>query len=196
MGVDAYRARCEAADWTDITERSGIAKEDIQQLADTILSGDKKLITCWAMGLTQHRNAVATIREVCNLHMILGAIGRPGAGLCPVRGHSNVQGDRTVGIFEKMPEWFHDAMDAEFAFKSPRKHGYDVVESILAMHRGEGKVFVALGGNFLQATPDTSFTAKALQNCNVTAHISTKLCLLYTSPSPRDQRGSRMPSSA
>ena len=175
VGVDAYRARCEAADWADITERSGIAKEDIQQLADTILSGDKKLITCWAMGLTQHRNAVATIREVCNLHMILGAIGRPGAGLCPVRGHSNVQGDRTVGIFEKMPEWFHDAMDAEFAFKSPRKHGYDVVESILAMHRGEGKVFVALGGNFLQATPDTSFTAKALQNCNVTAHISTKL---------------------
>ena len=175
VGVDAYRARCESADWSDITERSGIAKEDIQQLADTILRGDKKLVTCWAMGLTQHRNAVATIREVCNLHMILGAIGKPGAGLCPVRGHSNVQGDRTVGIFEKMPEWFHDAIDQEFEFKSPRKHGYDVVESILAMHRGEGKVFVALGGNFLQATPDTSFTAKALQNCNLTAHISTKL---------------------
>ena len=175
VGADAYRARCEAADWDDITARCGIDKKDIIELVDTILRGENKLITCWAMGLTQHRNAVATIREVCNLHMILGALGKPGAGLCPVRGHSNVQGDRTVGIFEKMPEWFHDAIDQEFEFKSPRKHGYDVVESILAMHRGEGKVFVALGGNFLQATPDTSFTAEALQNCNLTAHISTKL---------------------
>ena len=175
VGVDAYRTRCEAADWDDITARCGIDKKDIIELVDTILRGENKLITCWAMGLTQHRNAVATIREVCNLHMILGALGKPGAGLCPVRGHSNVQGDRTVGIFEKMPEWFHDAIDQEFEFKSPRKHGYDVVESILAMHRGEGKVFVALGGNFLQATPDTNLTAKALTNCNLTAHISTKL---------------------
>lgn len=175
QGIEAYRQRCEAADWNDITEKAGITKEEIQKLADTILRGKRKLVTCWAMGLTQHRNAVATIREICNLHLMLGAIGRPGAGLCPVRGHSNVQGDRTVGIFEKMPDWFHDAIDQEFGIQSPRKHGYDTVESILAMHRGEGKVFFALGGNFLQASPDTEFTAKALQNCNLTAHISTKL---------------------
>ncbi|BDS08147.1 formate dehydrogenase subunit alpha [Oceaniferula spumae] len=175
QGIDAYRARCEAADWQDITAKSGISKEAIQQLADTVLRGERKLVTCWAMGLTQHRNAVATIREVCNLHLMLGAIGRPGAGLCPVRGHSNVQGDRTVGVFEKMPDWFHDAIDQEFNITSPRKHGYDTVQAILAMHREPGKVFVALGGNFLQATPDTGFTAKALQNCSLTCHISTKL---------------------
>ncbi|MBK1830054.1 FdhF/YdeP family oxidoreductase [Verrucomicrobiaceae bacterium R5-34] len=175
QGIDAYRTRCEAVTWENITEKCGIAKEEIQQLADTILRGERKLVTCWAMGLTQHRNAVATIREVCNLHMMLGAIGRPGAGLCPVRGHSNVQGDRTVGIFEKMPAWFHDAMDREFGITTNREHGYDTVEAILAMHREPGKVFIALGGNFLQASPDTSFTAKALQNCSLTVHISTKL---------------------
>ncbi|MBK1855099.1 FdhF/YdeP family oxidoreductase [Verrucomicrobiaceae bacterium 5K15] len=175
QGIDAYRTRCEAVTWENITEKCGIAKEEIQQLADTILRGERKLVTCWAMGLTQHRNAVATIREVCNLHMMLGAIGRLGAGLCPVRGHSNVQGDRTVGIFEKMPAWFHDAMDREFGITTNREHGYDTVEAILAMHREPGKVFIALGGNFLQASPDTSFTAKALQNCSLTVHISTKL---------------------
>jgi molybdopterin-dependent oxidoreductase alpha subunit len=140
-----------------------------------VLSGDKKLITCWAMGLTQHKNAVATIREVANIHLLIGAIGRPGAGLCPVRGHSNVQGDRTVGIYEKMPEPFLAAQDKEFAMTCPREHGYDTVEAILAMHQGDAKVFFALGGNFLQATPDTHFTGQALQNCDLTCQVSTKL---------------------
>jgi len=174
-GLEAYRSLCDAADYADLCERAGVSREDISQLADTVLSGEKKLITCWAMGLTQHKNAVATIREVTNVHLLLGAIGRPGAGLCPVRGHSNVQGDRTVGIYEKMPEPFLAALDEVFGINAPRKHGYDTVEAILAMHSGDAKVFFALGGNFLQATPDTSFTAKALQNCTLTCQVSTKL---------------------
>jgi molybdopterin-dependent oxidoreductase alpha subunit len=127
------------------------------------------------MGLTQHKNAVATIQEVVNIHLLLGAIGRESAGLCPVRGHSNVQGDRTMGVFEKMPAWFHDNLDREFAFQSPRHHGFDTVAAIKAMHEGRAKVFYALGGNFLQATPDTEYTAEALRRCSLTVHICTKL---------------------
>jgi molybdopterin-dependent oxidoreductase alpha subunit len=127
------------------------------------------------MGLTQHKNAVATIQEVVNIHLLLGAIGRESAGLCPVRGHSNVQGDRTMGVFEKMPAWFHDNLDREFGFQSPRHHGYDTVAAIKAMHEGRAKVFYALGGNFLQATPDTEYTAEALRKCSLTVHICTKL---------------------
>lgn len=187
QGIDAYQLRCEDATWDDLTSQSGIARDAIEQLANTLLRGDRKIITCWAMGLTQHRNAVATIREIANLHLILGALGRPGAGLCPVRGHSNVQGDRTVGIFEKMPESFLAALDEEFGITCPRKHGYDVVDAIHAMHRSgpdrsnnlttadSPKVFFALGGNFLQASPDTDFTAQALSNCTLTCHVSTKL---------------------
>lgn len=175
QGIDTYRALCESADYHDLCQRAGVKREEVSELADTILRGEKKLITCWAMGLTQHRNAVATIREICNTHLLLGAIGRPGAGLCPVRGHSNVQGDRTVGIYEKMPEPFLAALDREFDITCPRKHGYDTVESILAMHRGDAKTFFALGGNFLQASPDTEFTAQALSNCTLTCHVSTKL---------------------
>jgi molybdopterin-dependent oxidoreductase alpha subunit len=127
------------------------------------------------MGLTQHRNAVATIREIANLHLLLGAVGRPGAGICPVRGHSNVQGDRTVGIFEKMPESFLAALEKQAGIRVPRHHGFDTVGSILAMHEGRAKVFFALGGNFAQATPDSSFTAEALRKCRLTCHVSTKL---------------------
>ena len=174
-GIDAYRNVCAAADYDDLCKRSGVSRNDVSELADSVLSGDKKLITCWAMGLTQHKNAVATIREVANIHLLIGAIGRPGAGLCPVRGHSNVQGDRTVGIYEKMPEPFLAAQDKEFAMTCPREHGYDTVEAILAMHQGDAKVFFALGGNFLQATPDTHFTGQALQNCDLSCQVSTKL---------------------
>jgi len=127
------------------------------------------------MGLTQHHNAVETIREVVNLHLITGKIGRPRSGLCPVRGHSNVQGDRTMGIWEKMPEAFHAKIDQEFGFESPRKHGYDTVEAIEAMHAGKARVFLGLGGNFLSASPDTHYTAAALRRCQLTAHVSTKL---------------------
>ncbi|BCX48793.1 formate dehydrogenase subunit alpha [Haloferula helveola] len=174
-GYDDYRKTVESTPWERIEELSGISRDAIRELAELMASGERKVITCWAMGLTQHRNAVATIREIVNVHLMLGAIGRPGAGLCPVRGHSNVQGDRTVGIWEKMPEKFLAALDLQAGITSPRKHGVDTVGSILAMHGGEAKVFVGLGGNFAQATPDTSFTAEALRRCRLTCHISTKL---------------------
>jgi molybdopterin-dependent oxidoreductase alpha subunit len=171
----SYKTLLDATPWQDITRMSGLGEVEIRELADTLLGCNRRVITCWAMGLTQHRNSVATIREVVNVHLLLGAIGRPGAGLCPVRGHSNVQGDRTMGIFEKMPEPFLAALDRECGIRSPREHGHDTVASIHAMHRGDAKVFLALGGNFLQATPDTERTAEALRNCELTCQISTKL---------------------
>lgn len=174
-GLEDYEAAVSSTSWELILDDSGLTREDIETLTDTILDKDKKLITCWAMGITQHKNAVAIIREIVNVHLLIGAVGRPGAGLCPVRGHSNVQGDRTMGIFEKLPEWFHIALESHFKFKSPRKHGYDVVEAIHAMHQGDLKAFIALGGNFLQAAPDTNYTAEALRKTNLTCHIATKL---------------------
>jgi len=170
-----YQNLVDATLWEDITHMSGVGEEEIRELAALLADGSRRVITCWAMGLTQHRNAVATIREVVNVHLLLGAIGKIGSGLCPVRGHSNVQGDRTMGIYEQMPEWFLAALDRECGIHSPRRHGHDTVASILAMHRDEAKVFFALGGNFLQATPDTDFTAKALRKCELTCHVSTKL---------------------
>ena len=127
------------------------------------------------MGLTQQTEAVATIQEVVNFLLLGGNMGRPGAGACPVRGHSNVQGDRTMGVWERMDEKFHAALDREFNFVSPREHGFDVVKAIHAMREGKGKVFFAMGGNFLSATPDTETTAVALRQCRLTAHVSTKL---------------------
>jgi len=173
--VEDYESAVSATSWERILTDSGLTREDIETLTDTILDKDKKLITCWAMGITQHKNAVDIIREIVNVHLLIGAIGRPGAGLCPVRGHSNVQGDRTMGIFEKLPEWFHLSLERHFKFQSPRKHGYDVVEAIHAMHQEELKVFIALGGNFLQAAPDTNYTEEALRKTNLTCHIATKL---------------------
>ncbi|MEM9236293.1 MAG: FdhF/YdeP family oxidoreductase, partial [Verrucomicrobiota bacterium] len=174
-GLEDYRRVLEATSWEVIEKMSGIPRGEIEALAALVSSGEKRLITCWAMGLTQHRNAVATIREIINVHLMLGAIGRPGAGLCPVRGHSNVQGDRTVGVWEMMPESFLAALDEQAGITSPRKHGWDTVASILGMQRGEGKVFFALGGNFAQATPDTELTAEGLRQCRLTCHVSTKL---------------------
>ena len=147
-----------------------MVKEAVEMLKEK-----KKIIICWAMGLTQHKNAVDTIREVVNLLLLKGSIGKPGAGTCPVRGHSNVQGDRTMGIVENPSEVFLQAMENRFHFAPPRKPGYDVVQSIKVMHEGSAKVFIALGGNFLSATPDTRFTAAALQKCRLTVHVSTKL---------------------
>ncbi len=143
--------------------------------AAQIFMESERTIFCWAMGLTQHRNAVANIQEIVNLMLLRGQIGKPGAGLCPVRGHSNVQGDRTVGIWERPTAAFLDRLGAEFGFEPPRNHGFDTVKSIQAMHDGQAKVFFALGGNFLSATPDTDFTAAALRRCRLTAHVSTKL---------------------
>ena len=157
-----------------LAQASGIDMADIQQVAD-VLKNKKKIIACWAMGLTQHKNAVNTIKEIANLLLLKGSIGKPGAGTCPVRGHSNVQGDRTMGIYEKPSEKFLQKLEHNFSFTPPKAHGYDVVESIKAMHSGEAKVFIAMGGNFLSATPDTSYTAEALRKCNLTVHVSTKL---------------------
>ncbi len=127
------------------------------------------------MGLTQHKNAVDTIKEVVNLLLLKGSIGKPGAGTCPVRGHSNVQGDRTMGIYEKPSESFLNSIKNAFGFQPPLNHGLDTVEAIHAMHNGIAKVFFAMGGNFLSATPDTTYTASALQKCRLTVHVSTKL---------------------
>ena len=140
-----------------------------------LLLSIRLIIACWAMGITQHKNAVDSIKEIVNLLLLKGSIGKPGAGTCPVRGHSNVQGDRTMGIFEKPSEKLLASIEQNFGFTPPKKHGYDVVKSIKAMHAGKAKIFFAMGGNFLSATPDTNFTAEALQNCTLTVHVSTKL---------------------
>ncbi|MBK1833865.1 FdhF/YdeP family oxidoreductase [Roseibacillus ishigakijimensis] len=173
-GFEEFQAAAEKVEWAELVDQSGLSEEQIRQAAAIFLQAENA-ITCWAMGLTQHHNSVEIIREVVNLHLLTGKIGRPKSGLCPVRGHSNVQGDRTMGIWEKSPESFLARLDQEFAFTSPRKHGYDTVEAIRAMHAGEGRVFFALGGNFLSAAPDTHYTACALRRCQLTAHVSTKL---------------------
>ena len=154
--------------------QTGIDIKIIEEAA-TLIAQKKKIIICWAMGLTQHKNSVDNIRELVNLLLLKGSIGKQGAGTCPVRGHSNVQGDRTMGIWEKPKEAFLDNLEKEFNFKAPRKHGYDVVDAIEAMHQKKARVFIGMGGNFLSATPDTEYTAKALQNCDLTVHVSTKL---------------------
>ena len=154
--------------------QTGIDLKIIEEAA-ALIAQKKKIIICWAMGLTQHKNSVDNIRELVNLLLLKGSIGKQGAGTCPVRGHSNVQGDRTMGIWEKPKEAFLDRLEHEFNFKAPRKHGYDVVAAIEAMHQKKASVFMGMGGNFLSATPDTEYTAKALQNCDLTVHVSTKL---------------------
>jgi len=173
-GFGEFIEALRSASWDEIVTNSGVAKSEIQQ-AVQILCKSTATITCWAMGLTQHKNAVATIQEIVNLALLQGNIGKPGAGLCPVRGHSNVQGDRTMGIWEKPKPQFLDALKREFHFEPPREHGFDTVEAIKAMHEGRATVFFAMGGNFLSATPDTEFTAEALRRCSLTAHVATKL---------------------
>ncbi|HEY4989669.1 MAG TPA: FdhF/YdeP family oxidoreductase, partial [Opitutaceae bacterium] len=173
-GFEELAAHIRATPWEAITAGSGLTEALIREAA-AVAMGARNIIACWAMGLTQHRNAVATIQEVLNFLLLGGNIGRPGAGPCPVRGHSNVQGDRTMGIWEKPTAAFLDRLAAEFSFAPPRGHGLDVVDSIRAMHEGRVKVLFALGGNFLSATPDTEFTAAALRRCRLTAHVSTKL---------------------
>jgi molybdopterin-dependent oxidoreductase alpha subunit len=158
----------------DLLPQTGLPLHEIQE-ATQMIAEQKNIIICWAMGLTQHKNAVDNIRELVNLLLLKGSVGKKGAGTCPVRGHSNVQGDRTMGIWERPKPTFLDKLDQEFEFKSPRKHGYDVVEAIHAMHEQKAKVFFGMGGNFISATPDTEYTAEALQNCDLTVHVSTKL---------------------
>jgi molybdopterin-dependent oxidoreductase alpha subunit len=169
-----YIKSLENEDLEQLSATCGIALDEIKA-ATQLLIDNKKIIVCWAMGLTQHKNSVVTIREVVNLLLLKGSIGIEGGGTCPVRGHSNVQGDRTMGIYEKPPKVLLDNLQKVFDFEPPRKHGFDTVAAIKAMSDKKAKVFIGMGGNFLSATPDTEFTAKALQNCDLTLQISTKL---------------------
>jgi molybdopterin-dependent oxidoreductase alpha subunit len=174
VGYETFIEELRQTDWRQIEESSGLSREQIRKAADVALRCDR-IICCWAMGLTQHRNSVATIEEVMNFLFLKGNIGRPGGGACPVRGHSNVQGDRTMGICARMGLPFLEDLGREFGFEPPREAGLDTVNTIKAMHAGRIRVFLGLGGNFLAASPDTEFTAAALESCELTAHISTKL---------------------
>mgnify|MGYP003671039927 CR=1 FL=1 len=158
----------------DCLKQSGVSKSVFDDTFNLILNNNK-IIICWAMGLTQHENAVDNIRELVNLLLLKGSIGKEGAGTCPVRGHSNVQGDRTVGIWESAPQAFLDKIEAKYGFKPTTKHGYSVIDAIKAMYEKKAKVFFGLGGNFISAVPDTSYSAQASANCNLTVHVSTKL---------------------
>lgn len=173
-GFDAYGTDLRSESWDAICASSAIDEAQIREVA-AVIARSKSLICCWAMGLTQHRNAVANIQEVINLLLLGGHFGRPGAGACPVRGHSNVQGDRTMGIWERPTREFLRALAAEFDFSPPVSPGFSVVEAIEAMHAGKVRVFFALGGNFASATPDTRYTAQALRNCRLTVQVSTTL---------------------
>ncbi|WP_328611846.1 FdhF/YdeP family oxidoreductase [Amycolatopsis sp. NBC_00345] len=173
-GFEDYAKNLRELDWPETERATGLPREQIEHIARMIATSERT-IYCWAMGLTQHKHAVPTISEVANLALMRGMIGKPGAGLCPVRGHSNVQGDRTMGVWEKMPEPFMDALEKEFGIEVPREHGWDTVDSIRAMRDGRGKVFFAMGGNFASATPDSERTEQALRSCSLTVHVSTKL---------------------
>jgi molybdopterin-dependent oxidoreductase alpha subunit len=173
-GLEALAADLRAQSWAEIVEESGLSLEQIHEATDVYCAA-RSVIFCWGMGITQHQNSVATIQAMMGLLMMRGNLGRPGAGACPVRGHSNVQGDRTMGIWEKPPAELLDRIRDVFGFEPPRADGYDTVESIYAMLEGRGKVFIALGGNFASATPDTMQTWKALRRCQLTVHVSTKL---------------------
>jgi molybdopterin-dependent oxidoreductase alpha subunit len=171
---DAFKQDILTTSWPDIEKHSGLTQSQINQAAD-IACASKKTIFCWAMGMTQHKNAVANIQLMTNFLMLQGNLGKPGAGVCPVRGHSNVQGDRTMGIWEKPSATFLDALQQTYDFDVPRKHGYDTIETIQAMAIGQVKVLFALGGNFFRATPDHTATKQALSNCDLTIQVSTKL---------------------
>lgn len=173
-GFDELAKNIHSLSWETLVEQSGISREQIAEAAQLFIRSER-IIACWAMGLTQHKNAVASIQDIVNLLLLRGSIGKPGAGVCPVRGHSNVQGDRTMGIWERPRPEFLDKLKEVFGFEPPRMPGHSTIEAIQAMHDGNGKVFFALGGNFLSATPDTEYTAQALRRCDLTAHVATKL---------------------
>jgi molybdopterin-dependent oxidoreductase alpha subunit len=173
-GFAEYEAAALMTGWNEVLRATGLRRSDIDDLFALVL-GAKSIVVCWAMGLTQHKHAVPTIREVVNFLLLRGNVGRPGAGVCPVRGHSNVQGDRTMGIFERPPAAFLDALREEFGFEPPREHGLDVVRAIRALRDGTAKVFFAMGGNFVAASPDTEVTEAAMRRARLTVHVSTKL---------------------
>jgi len=173
-GFEEFAAAVRAADWSELHAATGLPQQTMRRFAE-LVRWSTSTIVCWAMGLTQHKHAVATLRDVVNLLLLQGNVGRPGAGVCPVRGHSNVQGDRTMGIYEKPSEAFLSALDAEFGFRAPREHGYDTVEAIRAMRDGKVRFFMGMGGNFVSATPDTRVVEAAMRNVDLTVQVSTKL---------------------
>jgi molybdopterin-dependent oxidoreductase alpha subunit len=173
-GFDDFAAHIADLDEAAVLEATGLTPPEIEAFAQEYLAADKVIIT-WAMGLTQQKKAVPTIKEIVNLLLLRGNIGKPGAGASPIRGHSNVQGDRTMGIWEKMPDRFMDAMDAEFGFSVPRKHGYDALQTVEGLQRGDVKVFIAMGGNFVGAISDTTAAEAAMRGASLTVQVSTKL---------------------
>ncbi|MFF9526629.1 FdhF/YdeP family oxidoreductase [Streptomyces achromogenes] len=178
-GFEDFARHARTVDWDDVHAATGLTRQEIEKVRDEVLRSER-VIVCWAMGITQHKHGVPTIREIVNFLMLRGNLGRAGTGACPVRGHSNVQGDRTMGIWEQMPDTFLDALQKEFGFNPPRPHGLDSVNSIKAMLEGRIKVFLALAGNFVRAAPDSEVTEKAMRSCRLTAHISTKLNRSHT----------------
>ncbi|MFF8842043.1 FdhF/YdeP family oxidoreductase [Streptomyces sp. NPDC015127] len=178
-GFEAFAEHARKTSWDDVLAATGLTRAEIEQVHQRVL-GSKKIIVCWAMGLTQQKHGVPTIREVVNFLLLRGNIGRPGAGVCPVRGHSNVQGDRTMGVWEQMPQAFLDALGREFGFTPPAHHGLDAVNSIRAMRDGKAAFFLGVAGNFVRATPDSDVTERALRSCRLTAQISTKLNRSHT----------------
>jgi molybdopterin-dependent oxidoreductase alpha subunit len=173
-GFEEYAAHSRALDWDAVLKATGLDRAQITAAAE-MFRDSSATIVCWAMGITQHKNAVATVKEIVNVTLLQGNIGTPGAGICPVRGHSNVQGDRTMGIWEKMPDRFLDALRDEFGFDPPRHHGFDTVDSIRALRDGRARVFFGMGGNFVAAVSDTDVAEAAMRKADLTVHVSTKL---------------------
>ncbi|MGC0251701.1 FdhF/YdeP family oxidoreductase [Pseudactinotalea sp. Z1748] len=173
-GFEDYAAGLAVTGWADIETASGLSRDQIEELGELLLASEATVFA-WAMGLTQHRHAVPTITEIVNVALLQGNLGKTGAGLLPVRGHSNVQGDRTMGIYEKMPQPFLDALGAEFSFTPPAEHGVDTVNAVRAMRDGRVRFFMAMGGNFVKSAPDTAVTEAALASCAITVHVATKL---------------------
>ncbi|MFI0158545.1 FdhF/YdeP family oxidoreductase [Streptomyces albidoflavus] len=178
-GFETFAEHARKTRWEDVLEATGLTREEIEEVHRRVLAG-RKVIVCWAMGLTQQKHGVPSIREIVNFLLLRGSIGRPGAGVCPVRGHSNVQGDRTMGVWERMPQEFLDALGREFSFTPPAHHGLDAVDSIRAMRDGRASFFLGVAGNFVRATPDSEVTEAALRRCRLTAQISTKLNRSHT----------------
>ncbi|MGZ4710867.1 MAG: FdhF/YdeP family oxidoreductase, partial [Acidimicrobiales bacterium] len=172
-GYDEYAEHLRHLDWDLVLRSTGLSRAEIEEAA-AMLAASSKTIICWAMGITQHRNGVATVKEISNLAFLQGNIGKPGAGLFPVRGHSNVQGDRTMGIWERPPGHFLDSLRDEFGFEPPREHGFDAVAAVKAFRDGKAKVFFGMGGNFVSAMSDTAVTEDAMRRADLTVHVSTK----------------------
>ncbi|MEM9831422.1 MAG: FdhF/YdeP family oxidoreductase [Bacteroidota bacterium] len=178
---EQFKQDLEGYELNELIQQSGVERSLIESVAD-LLAKESKIIACWAMGLTQHQNGVDNVREVVNLLLMKGSIGKPGAGTCPVRGHSNVQGDRTMGIWEKLKPEFAQKLKEHFHFKPPTEEGYNTMAAIKAMAEGQAKFFMGMGGNFVSATPDTDYTARGLQQCEMTVQVSTKLNRSHVTP--------------